>query len=68
MLHSITSSTDVPDDIWTKIEDFQKKGAAQNFSNAIAGTENFKTMNLDVLNVCRQTIDAEEAEDNQLRS
>ena len=32
VLHSITSSTDVPDDIWLKIEEFQKKGAAQNFA------------------------------------
>ena len=28
VLHSITSSTDVPDDIWAKIEGFQKKGAS----------------------------------------
>ena len=45
VLHSITSSTDVPDDIWLKIEEFQKKGAAQNFASAIAGTESLKQMN-----------------------
>ena len=64
VLHSITSSSDIPDDIWLKIEEFQKKGAAQNFSQAIAGTENLKTMNTDVLNVCKQTLEAEENEDN----
>lgn len=68
VLHSITSSTDVPDDIWLKIEEFQKKGAAQNFASAIAGTESLKQMNTEVLNVCKQTLDGEENEDTQLRN
>ena len=63
VLHSITSSTDVPDDIWLKIEEFQKKGAAQNFASAIAGTESLKQMNTEVLNVCKQTLDGEENEE-----
>jgi len=68
VLHSITSSTDVPDDIWLKIEEFQKKGAAQNFAQAIQGTESLKQMNTEVLGVCKQTLDAEENEDTQLRN
>jgi hypothetical protein len=31
-LHSLTASSDVPDAVWIKIEEFQKKGAAQNFA------------------------------------
>lgn len=32
VLHSLTSSTDVPDQVWSKIEAFQKKGSSQNFA------------------------------------
>jgi hypothetical protein len=32
VLQSITASTDLPNDIWIKLEEFQKKGAAQNFA------------------------------------
>jgi len=31
-LFSLTASNDVPDAVWVKIEEFQKKGSAQNFS------------------------------------
>jgi hypothetical protein len=32
----LTSTSDVPDDYWQKIEEFQKKGALSNFAQAIA--------------------------------
>ena len=67
VLHSAASSNDVPDAVWTKIEDFQRKGASQNFSKAIEGAQSLKQVNLDVLNQCKATLDGEEAEDNQLR-
>ena len=35
VLHSCSASNDVPDAVWTKIEEFQKKGSAQNFAQAI---------------------------------
>jgi len=68
VLHSFTASNDVPDAVWSKIEEFQKKGAAQNFSQAIAGAESLKQVNTDVINQCKQTIENEEAEDTQLRT
>ncbi len=68
VLHSLQASNDMPDDVWTKIEDFQKKGAAQNFSKAIAGAENTKQLNMDIITACRSLIDAEENEDTQLRT
>lgn len=63
ILHSMTSSTDVPDDVWKKIEEFQKKGSAQNFSQAIEGAQSLRQVNLDIINACKQVVDAEEAED-----
>ena len=30
--HELTSTSDVPDDYWQKIEEFQKKGALSNFA------------------------------------
>ena len=52
-LHTLTAGTDIPDDVWSKIEEFQKKGAAQNFSQAIAGAEQTKIVNTDMINACK---------------
>lgn len=67
-LHTLTSSNDIPDGVWTKIEEFQKKGAAQNFSQAIAGAEQLKQMNTEIINESEKIINAEEQEDTQLRN
>lgn len=32
VLSSVTASSELPAEIWTKLEEFQKKGAAQNFA------------------------------------
>jgi hypothetical protein len=53
----------VPDAVWAKIEEFQRKGASQNFAKAIEGAANLKQVNLDVISACRQTLEAEESED-----
>lgn len=66
-LHSLTANSDIPDAIWTKIEEFQKKGASQNFKGAIEGGEQIRTVNLEMLAACQKIIDDEEAEDNGLR-
>lgn len=68
VLHSIGANNDVPDSVWVKIEEFQKKGAAQNFSSAIQGAESLKTVNNEMIMACRTTIEGEENEDNTLRS
>lgn len=68
VLHSVSASNDVPDPVWTKIEEFQRKGSSQNFAKAIEGAQSLKQVNLDVLNACKQTLEAEEQEDTQLRT
>ena len=67
-LHTLTSNSDVPDAIWAKIEEFQKKGSAQNFSQAIAGNESICQVNTDMIAACEKIINDEETEDTQLRN
>ena len=67
-LHTITSSNDIPDAVWSKIEEFQKKGAAANFSQAIEGSEQLKQINTDIIKDCESIVNKEEAEDTQLRN
>ena len=52
-LHSATSSNDVPDDVWAKIQEFQKKGSANQFKQAIDAATNIKQVNNDLINSCR---------------
>ena len=68
VLHSVSTTNDVPDAVWTKIEEFQRKGASQNFAKAIEGAQSLKQVNLDVIAACRQTLETEENEDTQLRT
>jgi len=30
-LHSVTAGNDIPDQVWTQLQEFQKKGGASNF-------------------------------------
>lgn len=41
-LHSLMQSDDLPDDVWAKISEIQRRGSAQNFSAALAGAETMK--------------------------
>lgn len=59
-LHTLTANADIPEDVWNKIAEFQKKGSAQNFAQAIEGAESLRTVNLDVLNQCEKVINEEE--------
>ena len=67
-LHTITAGSDVPDAVWSKIEEFQKKGAAQNFAQAIQGAQSMKDINNDIIADCEKQLNEEEAEDTQLRA
>lgn len=54
--------------MWAKIEEFQKKGSAQNFQTAIEGCEAVKQSNMNLINEMNQILEAEEQEDNALRA
>ena len=67
-LHSLTSNTDVPDQVWSKIEEFQTKGSSNNLAQGIAGAESLKQVNTDVIVACTATLDGEEQEDTAYRT
>ena len=58
----------MPDQVWTKIEEFQKKGSAQNFAQGIQAGESLKQVNADMLAQCQKTLDDEESEDSAYRT
>lgn len=66
-LQSLTTAREIPDDLWVKIEEFQKKGADQNFAAAIAGNTTLIELNHQILKDMEATLNAEEQEDAQLR-
>jgi len=45
-LHAITATNSIPEPVWEKIEDFQKKGAIQNVEGMITGVAALKDNNL----------------------
>lgn len=53
--------------MWAKIEDFQKKGAAQNFKQAMEANSVVIKLNNDMIKSMEQVIADEEQEDTQLR-
>jgi hypothetical protein len=59
-LTTATASSTIPDEVWSKIEEFQKKGMAQNFSQTIKGSVEFNQMNRDLAKASQQIIDEEE--------
>lgn len=38
-IQTLTSTKEIPNELWGKIEEFQKKGADQNFAQAIEGNK-----------------------------
>lgn len=55
-------------DVWNKIEEFQKKGAAQNFAQTIEGAIQFNNLNAELITVSEKILNDEEQEDNALRA
>lgn len=66
-IQTLTTAKEIPEDLWKKIEEFQKKGADQNFAASIQGNETIIQINNDMLKDMENTLNAEEQEDNQLR-
>lgn len=65
--HDLTNVEDIPSMYWTKIEDFQKKGAIANFQNSINGMAAFKVQGDSMLAQCEGKLAKEEQEDANLR-
>lgn len=66
-IQSLSSTAEIPNELWTKIEDFQKKGSAQNFAASAQSNQSFVEINKDVLQAIEQAINEEEAQDTQMR-
>lgn len=66
-IQTLTTSREIPNELWAKIEDFQKKGADQNFAMSIQGNQTIIQINNDMIADMESTLNSEEQEDNQLR-
>lgn len=64
----MTSTQDIPEAYWTKIEEFQKKGAISNFNNIIEGLSSFRGNCMEMIQESEQTLNTEEQADNVNRS
>jgi len=63
----VNNNKDIPNEVWVKIEEFQKKGAAQNFKVAMDANLTVIKVNNDLIGAMEQIIGSEEQEDTQLR-
>lgn len=66
-MSSVTASSEIPQEIWTKLEEFQKKGAAQNFAQSIEGAIQFNRLNAELITASEKILEDEEKEDASLR-
>lgn len=66
-LHAATSTTEIPPQLWEKIEDFQKKGGHSNVQGMIAGLAGIRDNNFQMIADMNRLLDEEEAQDGQLR-
>jgi len=48
-IQGLSAAAVIPDELWTKIEAFQKKGSAQNFSASIASNEQYVQINREMV-------------------
>lgn len=62
-IQSFDTKAEIPDQLWTKIEEFQKKGAAQNFATCITTNTSFYGINQDIIKATEATLNEEEQMD-----
>jgi len=48
-IQGLSAAAVIPDELWTKIEAFQKEGSAQNFSASIASNEQYVQINREMV-------------------
>lgn len=58
--HAATSTTEIPQNLWEKIEDFQKKGGHGNVQGMIQGIGAVRNNNLEMIQQINKLIDDEE--------
>jgi len=56
----VNNNKDIPNEVWVKIEEFQKKGAAQNFKVAMDANLTVIKVNNDLIGAMEQIIGSEE--------
>jgi multidrug efflux pump subunit AcrB len=63
----VTATTEIPAQIWEKIEDFQKKGGVQNIQGMIGGVQAMRNNNQSIMQQMMQVLEEEEKTDSQHR-
>jgi len=61
-------SQGVPEEVWSKIEVFQKKGGSNQFDTVVQGCSALASENGNMINEIGQIISKEEEEDNAMRA
>lgn len=67
-LHALTSTNEIPKQIWEKIEEFQKKGGSQNIKGIIQGIQQLNANNDNLMQQMMTVLEEEEKSDNQMRT
>ena len=62
--YELTASTGIPDNYWAKIEEFQKKGALNNFNGIIEGLSSFRDNCSAMIQEAEKCLNEEEQNDN----
>lgn len=62
-IQGLTSNSSIPDTLWNKIQEFQKKGSTASFMNSIEANKNYFQLNNDILNAIMTAINEEEKAD-----
>lgn len=66
-LQSLTVKKELPNEIWLKIEEFQKKGGDSNFQQSIQANSNVVELNNDMIADMQNTITKEAEDDSKCR-
>jgi programmed cell death 6-interacting protein len=64
----VTSTKEIPENLWSKIEEFQKKGGIQNVQGMIQGLTAMRENNMSMIEQMQKTLEEEESSDNQMRT
>ncbi|CDW88356.1 programmed cell death 6-interacting protein [Stylonychia lemnae] len=66
-LYSVSAPNEIPDQIWDKVEEFQKRGGIQTVMDQLEGIKALKQNNIKLLDDMKVILDEEEGTDFKLR-
>lgn len=66
-IQGLTSNKSIPETLWNKIQEFQKKGSSASFMTSIEANKNYFQLNNEILNAILQQLGEEEQQDTQMR-